>query len=237
MTLDSHFGPPPPCLSTGRVVDASRRSPAIQRDYDPLAADLAVALEGAGLSVGDVTPELAHLVGQIIRVAAAGVMDVMQSQRGIRDEFRMRLTHFGPKDINPLTFSASVDDALRNLLVKPNAAHLDPVEAFEDAFAALRHHELAMLVAIRVAFEAGLAEFDPDRLQQEFARQGGAKLLPSRLRYWDLFRDMYRELAKDPEASFRSLFGETFARAYEEQLSQLKATERPPHHAPPRGHS
>ena len=30
-------------------------------------------------------------------------------------------------------------------------------------------------------------------------------------------------MVKDPEASFRRLFGEEFARAYEEQLKQLKA--------------
>jgi predicted component of type VI protein secretion system len=30
-------------------------------------------------------------------------------------------------------------------------------------------------------------------------------------------------MVKDPEASFRSLFGEEFARAYEEQLERLKA--------------
>ena len=76
---------------------------------------------------------------------------------------------------------------------------------------------------MRAAFESMLAEFDPDRLQEEFDRQAGKGLVPAKLRYWDLFRDKRRDMAKDPEATFRQLFGEEFARAYEEQLKQLKA--------------
>jgi type VI secretion system FHA domain protein len=180
-------------------------------------------LEGAGLNPADVTPELARAFGQIIRVVVTGVMDVLQSRREIKDEFRMRMTQFRPRENNPLKFSANVEDALHNLLVKRNAAYLGPVEAFEDAFAELRNHQVAMLAGMRVAFESMLAEFDPDRLQEEFDRQKG--LVPAKLRYWDLYRDKRREMAKDPEATFRELFGEEFARAYEEQLKQLKSQE------------
>jgi predicted component of type VI protein secretion system len=60
----------------------------------------------------------------------------------------MRLTQFRTADNNPLKFSASVDDALHNLLVKRNAAYLGPVEAFEDAFDDLRDHRMAMLAGI-----------------------------------------------------------------------------------------
>jgi len=153
-------------------------------------------------------------------------MDVLQSRRQIKDEFRMRMTQFRPAENNPLKFSANVDDALHNLLVKRNAAYLGPVDAFQDAFTDLRNHQLAMLAGMRVAFESMLAEFDPDRLQEAFDRQAPKSLVPAKLRYWDMFRDKRRELAKDPEAAFRQLFGEEFARAYEEQLKQLK--NRPP---------
>jgi type VI secretion system FHA domain protein len=148
---------------------------------------------------------------------------VMRSRQQIKDEFRMRMTQVRPSENNPLKFSANVDDALHNLLVKRNAAYLAPVAAFEDAFDDLRNHQIAMLAGMRVAFESMLAEFDPDRLQQEFDRQPGKGLIPGRLRYWDLFREKRAEMAKDPEASFRQLFGEEFARAYEAQLRQLKA--------------
>jgi type VI secretion system FHA domain protein len=188
-------------------------------------ADLGAVLEGAGLNAADVTPELAHVFGEIIRVVVTGVMDVLQSRREIKDEFRMRMTQFRPAENNPLKFSANVEDALHNLLVKRNAAYLGPVEAFEDAFTDLRNHQLAMLAGMRVAFESMLAEFDPDRLQEDFDRQAPKGLVPAKLRYWDMFRDKRREMTKDPEATFRQLFGEEFARAYEEQLKQLRTRE------------
>src|SRR5262249_52824231 len=192
------------------------------------AADLAAVLDGAGLDPSAVTPELARAFGQIIRVVVSGVMDVLQSRREIKDEFRMGMTQFRPKGNNPLKFSVNVEDALHNLLIKRNPAFLGPVEAFDDAFAELRNHQVAMLAGMRVAFEAMLAEFDPDRLQEDFDRQANKGIGLSKMRYGDQFRDKRREMAKDPEATFRQLFGERFARAYEEQLQQLKKQEPKP---------
>jgi type VI secretion system FHA domain protein len=192
----------------------------------PSAADFAAVLAGAGLDPANVTPELARTFGEILRVVVSGVMDVMRSRQQIRDEFRMRMTRFRTAENNPLKFSANVDDALHNLLVKRNPAYLAPVEAFEDAFADLRNHQIAMLAGMRVAFDSMLAQFDPDRLQQEFDRQLNKGLVPAKLRYWDLLREKHHEIVKDPEATFRRLFGEEFARAYEEQVKELKARER-----------
>ena len=59
-------------------------------------------------------------------------------------------------------------------------------------------------------------------------------LMPAKLRYWDLYREKRDEMLKDPEASFRRLFGEEFARAYEEQLRQLKAEDGSAGRASPR---
>jgi len=138
----------------------------------------------------------------------------------------MRQTIFRPADNNPLKFSANVDDALHNLLVKRNAAYLGAVEAFADAFDDLRDHQLAMLAGMRVAFESMLADFDPDRMQEEFDKQSAKGLIPARLRYWDLYREKRNEMKKDPEVTFTRLFGEEFARAYEEQFRELRAQRR-----------
>jgi len=183
-------------------------------------------LDGAGLEHVAVTADLARSFGQIFRAVVAGVMDVLRSRQEIKDEFRMRTTQFRAADNNPLKFSANVDDALHNLLVKRNDAYLTPVEAFTDAFDDLRHHQLATLAGMRTAFEAMLAEFDPGRLQDEFDRQnkkGGLLSMPSRLRYWEMYSERQRELLKDPERTFQKLFGEVFAKAYDEQLQRLKA--------------
>jgi type VI secretion system FHA domain protein len=193
------------------------------------ASDLAAMLAGAGLPGAAVTPDLARNFGQILRVVVEGVMDILQARQEIKEEFQMGITHFRPADNNPLKFSANVDDALHNLLVKRNAAYLGPVEAFADAFEDLRNHQMAMLAGMRVAFEAMLAEFQPDRLEEQFNRQsnkGSLLRVPGALRYWNLYRDKCRDMVKDPEANFRELFGEEFARAYEAQLKRLRSEGR-----------
>jgi type VI secretion system FHA domain protein len=196
------------------------------REDAPASLDFGAVLSGAGLDPANITPEVARQFGQILRVVVSGVMDVMRSRQQIKDEFRMQGTRVRRIDNNPLKFSANVDDALHNLLLKRNAAYMSPVEAFEDAFSDLRNHQIAMLAGMRTAFEAMLAEFDPDRLQEEFDRQLAKGLVPAKLRYWDSYRERQQQAAKDPEATFRRLFGEEFARAYEDQLRALKSQDR-----------
>lgn len=162
-------------------------------------------------------------------MVVAGVMDVLRARQQIKDEFRMRATQFRPADNNPLKFSANVEDALHNLLVKRNAAYLPAVEAFEDAFDDLRGHQLAMLAGMRVAFEALLRQFDATRLQEQFDRQvkkGVLVAVPAKLRYWDMYRDHVAALVADADGTFRRLFAEEFARAYEDQLAALRAAKR-----------
>jgi type VI secretion system protein ImpI len=159
----------------------------------------------------------------------AGLMDILQSRQRIKEEFGIQHTMFRPADNNPLKFSANIEDALHNLLVKRNAAYLGPVDAFADAFDDLRDHQLAMLAGLRVAFDAMLTEFDADRLQEAFDTQmskHALPLIPAKMRYWELYREKCQELVKDPDATFDRLFGEEFRRAYEEQFRKLKAARR-----------
>jgi type VI secretion system FHA domain protein len=203
----------------------SKRSVPERRDVSPT-IDLRAVLAGAGLENVAVNPELARDFGEILRVVVGGVMDVLQARQKLKSEFRMGMTTFKPLDNNPLKFSANVDDALHNLLLKRNAAYLSPVDAFEDAFDDLRNHQIAMLAGLRVAFDTMLAEFSPDRLQEEFDRQLKKSALlptPAKLRYWDLYREKFHDMVRDSERCFRELFGEAFADAYEEQLNLLRA--------------
>jgi type VI secretion system FHA domain protein len=177
----------------------------------------------------EVSPELAESFGRILTVVVSGVMDLLRARQQVKDELRMRQTQFRPVDNNPLKFSANVDDALHNLLVKRNVAYLKPVDAFSDAFDDLRDHQLAMLAGLRVAFEAMLAEFDPAHLEEQFDRQlkkGALLSVPAKLRYWDAYRDRVQHLLQDMDATFRKWFGEEFVKAYEEQLERLELERR-----------
>jgi type VI secretion system FHA domain protein len=201
------------------------------RPSEPLDdALLASVLAGAGLDRTDLTPELAQNLGQILHVVVSGVMDVLAARQRTKEEFRVGVTKFqrSGRGNNPLKFSTSVEDALHNLLVKRGDGYLGPVEAFEDAFDDLRHHQVAMLHGVRRAFSSMLSRFDPERLQGEFEGQqkGALVAMPAGLRYWNLYRDWFRGMVGDVDASFRDLFGDEFAEAYEEQLRRLKAQGR-----------
>ncbi len=213
-------------------VEAPRPQPAIPA---PAAGDargpsaLSEVLAGAGLPNAAVPPTLGRDLGAILRVVVTGVMDLLRARQQIKDEFRMQATRFTPEDNNSLKFSANVGDALHNLLVKRNAAFLGPVDSFEDAFADLRNHQIAMLFAMRAAFESMLAEFGPERLQSQFDRRVKKKsLLGSGPDAEDrgLYRERAEELARDVEETYRKLFGDRFVDAYEEQLDRLNARDR-----------
>lgn len=198
-------------------------------DAAPDGGGLSTLLAGAGLVNVPASPDLARSLGAIFRVVVSGVMDVLRARQDTKEEFRIGMTRFKPADNNPLKFSANVDDALHNLLIKRNAAYLEPVEAFEDAFEDLRNHQVATLAGMQVAFKAMLADFNPDALQKQFddaAKKHAQVPVLSRFRYWHQYRNRFRELTRDADASFRELFGERFAEAYDEQLKRLKAARR-----------
>ena len=227
---------------TGRIApripvvrSRARKTPSVAESAIDASSDgagpptLADVLAAAGLGGVTVTPELANDFGRILRVVVSGLIEVLYARQHIKAEFGVRSTHFGPARNNPLKFSANDDDALHKLLVQRNPAYLGPVEAFADAFEDLKHHQLAMLEGMRMAFDAMLAEFDPDHLQEQFDRQvskGSLISMPAKLRYWDLYRDSFKAMLKDRDANFLKLFGEEFARAYDEQLKRLKVEGR-----------
>lgn len=195
-------------------------------------AQMKVLFDAAGIEGLEPSAESARMLGEMLRIALGGVMETLRTRERVKDELRMRGTSFKAADNNPLKFSANVDDAFHNLLVKHNPAYLAPPDAFEDAFRDVRDHQSAFLAAMRLAFESMLSQFDPQRMQEEFDRQMKGSIIgvPAKLRYWDLYRDKYGELSKDAESGFRTLFGDAFARAYEEHLERLRKASRPVGH-------
>lgn len=194
-----------------------------------VSSDLVSVLRGAGLDVDSVDPQVAEQLGQVLRTVVEGLMEVLRARGEIKGEFRLQQTTFKPRENNPLKFSVNVEDALHNLLVKRNAAYLNTPAAFEDAFADVRSHQLAMLAGMRAAYDSMLARFDPAALAAQFDARPGRKLsigLGAGGRHWDSFNEYYKEVTRDRDDCFRRLFGDQFARAYEEQLQRLRAESR-----------
>jgi type VI secretion system protein ImpI len=112
-----------------------------------------------------------------------------------------------------------------------NTAFLSGSAAFQDAFDDIRCHQMAMLAGVRAGFDSLMAHFNPERFEHEV--DGGKRsAFGGKGKYWEKYQDNFEGLMKDPDECFRRLFGDEFARAYEEQLSRLKSARRASHSSP-----
>jgi type VI secretion system FHA domain protein len=181
-------------------------------------------LEAAGVPERDWSPEAARELGTILKVAIEGIMEMLRARADIKSEFRLPLTRVQVKENNPLKLCPNVESVLHTMLVLRNPAYLPSAQAFEDAFSDVSNHQEALRRSLRAAFDSMLQTFEPAQLQKDFdtsARRG--RLLRAKTsRYWDLYVERFAELGRDPDDTFRRLFGEVFAEAYESQLEELK---------------
>lgn len=180
---------------------------------DPERADAAVEQELAG----------------ILDIVTQGLIEVLRSRAHVKSQFRMPVTSVRPVENNPLKFSMNAREALHNLFVRRNPGYLPAQESFREALADISAHQLAVLAGVRAGFNCMLASLHPDRLETQFSRRlRRVSLLRAgnRLRFWGLYRAHFEDIEKNSEAYFQLLFGEEFARAYEEQLQKLTAAAR-----------
>ena len=225
-----HFRPP--------VTDVQRQAQTLPENWDLTMGDFAPVAE----PVAPVAPPAAPLVAapsatpaaavlpaelqQILLIVADGVMDVLRARAEIKNTFRLPVTIIQRSENNPLKFAPTADEAVQRILAPTGPAFLSGSAAFQDAFEDIRCHQMAMLAGVRAAFESLLVHFNPDRFEHE--ADGGAKraAFGGKGRYWDRYREHFEELMGNPDECFRRLFGDEFARAYEEQLARLKSARR-----------
>ena len=163
-------------------------------------------------------------IDQLLPLIVQGMMDVLKSRADIKSQFRMSLTTIKPVENNPLKFSPNVEDAMNHLFGGGQSGYLGPVQAFEEGFNDIKAHQMAMIAGMRAAFEQLLEQFSPEVLEEQF--EGGTKRgklmgLANKVRYWDLYREMFDRITRDSDDNFRRLFGEEFATAYEEQMQKI----------------
>jgi type VI secretion system protein ImpI len=162
-----------------------------------------------------------------------GLIEVLRARTEFRNQFRLPVTRVRTTENNPLKFAINAEDALGSLLGRRNPGYMPATEAFDDAFDDVRFHQLAMIAGMRAGFEGMMNRFDPQKLQERFDRQlktGGFLAMAAKLRYWDLYTDLFDEMAGNQDAAFQRLFGEEFASAYEKQLEALKRSRGNPRH-------
>lgn len=192
-------------------------------------AVLQAFLEGAGLpqlTISDAQlPEFMRTLGKIFHQTVQGLREVLMARSRIkRDIGTHDMTMLGPVANNPLKFSVTVEEAMFTLLTKQGSAYMPPLQALEESFNDIKTHELAMLAGMQTALAHILQRFNPNTLETRLGQPGVLdKILPRgrKAKYWELFTNLYAEIAREAEEDFQELFGREFARAYEEQLRKL----------------
>ena len=99
-----------------------------------------------------------------------------------------------PQDKNPLSVSASLDEAIANLLFRPTSEFLQAVESVREAFTDIKQHQQSLLSALRTAAVDYIARLDPEELENKVSngKRGALINAANKLRYWDLYKDLYQ---------------------------------------------
>lgn len=178
-------------------------------------------LSGVDIPAESATPELNDTLTQILRECLHGLLELQQQREAMKESFRLSVTKFKAAENNPLRFSANVEDALYNLLVKRNPAYLAPADAVSSSFKDAQWHQLAMQSAINSAFFNAMQQFDPQRFDTAAEKKRswfGSKDNAA----WRSYNQQYTELRKQADGGFMALFGTAFAHAYQAELDRLR---------------
>ncbi len=161
---------------------------------------------------------------ELMMLVVQGMMDVLRSRAEIKSQFRLELTSLKPVSNNPLKFSPTAEEAMGHLFGGASTSYLQAADAFAEGFNDIKAHQMAMIAGMRAAFENMLEQFSPQVLEERFSggsKRGGLMNMANKVRYWDMYCEMFERITRDSDENFLRLFGEEFATAYEQQMSRI----------------
>ena len=206
----------------------SRANPALAPEPVADSNELLLAfLRGLGvpdLRLRPVTPEAMFLLGQTLREAAKGTVDLLAARNALKKEVHAEVTVVTSSANNPLKFSPSVDFALQSLLGPATSGFMGPVDSMRDAFDSLKTHQMGVMAGMKAALTDVIRRFEPGTLEAQLAARGARSSLISSLnkaRLWELFQETYGQLARDAEVDLDELLRNAFGREYERFVDEL----------------
>ena len=191
---------------------------------DPLTAAF---LQGARLPADacgtGLTADAMQMIGQCLRAATAGAIDLLAARAITKFEVQADVTVFADQANNPFKFLPDADSVMALSFGKkvPGFMRLDA--AMGATFADLRAHETGVIAGTRAAVVAALERFSPDALSTELSVESMMdRLLPSRKRaqLWELYDAHYQGIAAHAEQDFYGVFGSAFVDAYREETQR-----------------
>jgi type VI secretion system FHA domain protein len=177
-------------------------------------------LQGAAVDCEEIHPEQQAetllRIGQMFRKLIDGTIAVLRSRAEFKSLCRVNMTVIRATNNNPLKFTVSTDDVLRQLLENKTDGFIASTVAIEEAFDDVMNHQLAMQAGIQASLTHLLHTFDPKVIEKQFEY---GMVLQKKAKCWEKYEETYHNTVDDAVENF---FGEEFVKAYEKQMALLK---------------
>jgi len=220
---------PAPKAGTAPAKAPAAPAPASAPGSPSASAAIDAFFRGAGLAAQKIDEREAeqtlHRLGQLMREMIVGLNENLHLRADQKSTLRIPNTTIQPQNNNPLKFSASVDEALTNLLFRQSSEYLQAVEAVREAFTDIKLHQQLVLASLRTAVSDYIGRLDPDDLENKFTngKRGGLMSAANKLKYWDLYKDLYQVVTQGQQGQLPQQFLEEMARAYEQESTRAGA--------------
>jgi FHA domain-containing protein len=229
--LRAAFRPPqirpvPPAVPVPMPVPEPSPRPA------PMAEDTAALwaafCEGARIRLEPpqgLNPELMRVIGNLLRTAVEGSLQLMAVRAATKHELRAEVTVIQSRNNNPLKFSPDAQAALEQLLQPPLRGFLAGPAAMSDAMHDLIGHAIGTMAGTRAALEGVLRRFAPGELEGKLSAKSMLdSVLPinRKAKLWELYLQHFEAIRDEAQDDFHTLFGKAFLAAYEQQLERLE---------------
>jgi len=226
----AHVAPSPVPVSPGPAPappqqPAPAPAPAMGGGADAASRAFLAALGAEEVKVTDQElPAAMGRLGSVLRTMIEGLREILMTRQSIKSEFRIEQTMIQMGGNNPLKFSISPEQAIEAMVLPTARGYLEANEATNEALKDIKAHEVAMLTGMEAALKGILKKLDPAVLEEKISadKSLGGMLKSRKARYWEIYESMYTEISDQAENDFQELFAKEFARAYQEQLDNLK---------------
>ncbi len=178
-------------------------------------------LDGAGLAefpkmTAEEQAGAMKALGSVYRDMVDGMMMVLRARSEEKREIRTDVTVIRKEKNNPLKFIPTVDDAMKVMISGKYTGYIDGTVAIREGFADIMKHQMAMRAGLQAAVGEVLKGFEPAAFEKPFEE---GIVFQKKAKCWDAYCKAYPKLAVE---SMDNLFGDSFAKAYEEQMRMLR---------------
>ena len=205
--------------SLGDQVTPKPRSEAAENELVNALLEALGIIEKKEINEGDML-EFMQTLGTVFRALVEGLMDILRGRTELKTEFRIPVTLIVSKRNNPLKFSPTLNDAISLMLVRKDSGFMNPLDAVREGYEDVKNHELAVKAGMQASLMKSLTLFNPSNFEKKYEE---GFVLQKKAKCWNAYSKSYREIVKKAMERF---FDEEFVRAYEEQMSKIRAARK-----------